>query len=485
MRFFSSKAKLKSHDFLAENSLAFSELTNRSTHDMVYLLTDDEFLMRQAKQESSGQSYPRRLPLAIAKAEGVIVQDTRGNSYLDCLAGAGALPLGYSHPEINAEVQNQLDSGLPYQSLDITTPVKDAFVRELFEFLPSTFSDNAKIHFCGPSGADAVEAAIKLAKLKTGRSNIVAFHGAYHGMSHGALSLTGNISVKERIPGLMPNVHFFPYPSNLRCSFGIGGEKGASMAARYFQSVLNDPESGIAKPAAVILEPIQGEGGVIAAPKSWLVEIRRITKQLDIPLIVDEIQSGIGRTGDRFAFEYGGITPDLVVLSKAVGGGFPLSVLVYNKSFDVFKPGEHAGTFRGNQIAMASGRKTLEIIKRDDLSTHASRMGHRLVDRLRTLQQQADCIAEVRGRGLMLGIEIVKGKGELDEIGNPRADPTTARMIQHAALERGLILELGGRHGSVIRLLPPLIINEGHVDFIAEIIEKSIFAVQKLRIKNV
>lgn len=467
-----------------ESNLDFYELSRRQAKGFVYDLNDDPLLLRQKQNESKVRSYPRRIPIAILRTAGVMVQDTRGNTYIDCLAGAGALPLGYNHPEINREVLEQLQSGLPYQALDIATPAKDAFIQELLNFLPPSFAKNTKIQFCGPSGADAVEAAIKLAKIKTGRNGIIAFHGAYHGMSHGALALTGNLRVKERTPGLMSDVHFFPYPNNLRCSFGLGGQKGSELAARYFNNVLNDPESGIPKPAAIILEPIQGEGGVIPAPKNWLKAIRQITKELDIPLIVDEIQTGVSRTGQHFAFEYADIVPDMIVLSKAIGGGFPLSVLVYNETMDVWRPGEHSGTFRGNQIAMVSGTKTLQIIERDNLTANAKKMGDLLAEKLERIRQKVDCIAEVRGRGLMLGVEIVKGDGTLDETGNPGADPRTARKIQHAALQRGLILELGGRHGSVIRLLPPLIVEEQHIDFICQVIEKSILVTCGSRRQN-
>lgn len=427
----------------------------------------NEALLNQENLESEVRSYPRRFPIAIKRAQGALVEDTNGQSYLDCLSGAGALALGHNHPEINQEIIDHIRSGLPFQTLDITTLVKDAFIQEVMAFLPKTFAANSCIQFCGPSGSDAVEAALKLAKQFTGRDNIFSFHGAYHGMTNGSLALMGNLNAKSRRAGLMPDVHFFPYPYSLRCKFGLGGEAGERASIRYIESVLHDQESGIVKPAAIILEPIQGEGGVIPASAYWLRELRRITRELEILLIFDEIQCGIGRSGRHFAFEYAEVDPDVLILSKAIGGGLPLSCLVFKKKFDTWNPGEHAGTFRGNQLAMAAGAKTLQIIQRDGLARNAARMGERLSESLRELQHEYPCIAEVRGKGLMLGVEIVS-PGRYDALGAPLANPQLANQIQHAALKNGLIIEKGGRHGAVLRFLPPLNITSEQIDFAAQ-----------------
>ncbi|MCE0558449.1 diaminobutyrate--2-oxoglutarate transaminase family protein [Motilimonas sp. E26] len=432
----------------------------------VYDLTPDNVLLSQEHYESEVRSYPRRFPIAIQHAKGVLVQDTKGQTFLDCLAGAGALPLGYNHPEINQEIINKLNSGVPYQTLDITTPTKDAFIKEVMDFLPAKFANESCIQFCGPSGADAVEAAIKLAKLYTGKNNIFSFHGAYHGMTNGSLALTGNLNAKERRTGLMSDVHFFPFPYSLRCKFGLGGEAGDKASIRYIESVLHDQESGIVKPAAIIVEPIQGEGGAIPASAYWLQQLRRITEEQGILLIFDEIQCGVGRSGRNFAFEYAGVEPDILIMSKAIGGGLPLSCLVFKKKFDSWNAGEHTGTFRGNQLAMATGAKALQIIKRDNLVENALNMGARLTEKLLDLQSKQACIAEVRGKGLMIGIEIVE-PGATNAMGEPLADPQMAARIQRAALERGLIIEKGGRHGAVLRFLPPLIINEEQIDYAA------------------
>ncbi|ELA7316389.1 pyridoxal phosphate-dependent class III aminotransferase [Vibrio alginolyticus] len=441
-----------------------------------YDLTPDQVLIDQAEHESEVRSYPRRLPIAIKQAFGCLVEDTRGQIFLDCLAGAGTLALGYNHPEINQALKEQLDSGLPYQTLDIATSAKTTFIQSVKSFLPQELSENSVIQFCGPSGADAVEAAIKLAKQTTGRNTMFAFRGAYHGMTNGTMGMMGNLGTKARRTGLMSDVHFMPFPYNLRCPFGLGGDEGAKASIRYIDRLLNDDESGIMKPAAIIVEPVQGEGGVVPAPAFWLRELRRICDEHGILLIFDEIQCGVGKTGYNFAFEESGIVPDILCLSKAIGGGLPMSLLVINKQHDTWKPGEHTGTFRGNQLAMVSGAKALEIIQRDNLVEHANIAGQYLRYGLESIQKRVNCIAEVRGKGLMLGVEIKTPNGKLNKFGEPQADSELTLSIQRAALERGLIVEKGGREGAVIRFLPPLIISFEQIDFALRVFEDAILA---------
>ncbi|WP_114767134.1 pyridoxal phosphate-dependent class III aminotransferase [Vibrio rhodolitus] len=440
----------------------------------VYDLTLDDALLEQEQHESQVRSYPRRLPIAIKQAFGALVEDTRGQIYLDCLAGAGTLALGYNHPEINQALKEQLDSGLPYQTLDITTQAKNTFIQRVRSFIPQELADNSAIQFCGPSGADAVEAAIKLAKQTTGRNTMFAFRGAYHGMTNGTMGMMGNLNTKARRTGLMSDVHFMPFPYDLRCPFGLGGEEGAKAGIRYIERLLADDEAGIMKPAAMIVEPVQGEGGVVPAPAFWLRELRRICDEHGILLIFDEIQCGVGKTGYHFAYEESGIQPDILCLSKAIGGGLPMSLLVINKQYDTWLPGEHTGTFRGNQLAMISGAKALEIIVRDRLVQHAYVAGQYLRHGLEAIQKRVDCIADVRGMGLMLGVEICKPKGERNKFAEPASDGELTLRIQRAALERGLIVEKGGRDGSVIRFLPPLIISYEQLDFALRVLEEAI-----------
>jgi diaminobutyrate-2-oxoglutarate transaminase len=440
--------------------------------------TRNGYLLRQEAWESNARTYPRRIPIAIRRAQGIYVEDVEGHIYIDCLASAGVLALGHSHPVVVEAVQRALSESLPWQTLDLMTPVKDRFIEELFASLPNEFVQNAKIQFCGPSGADAIEATLKLVKTATGRRSILAFHGAYHGMTHGALGLTGEIGPKLAVAGLMPDVHFLPFPCSYRCPFNLGGEAGWWTSLAYIEWLLDDTGSGISPPAGMVLEVVQGEGGVIPAPDEWLKEIRRITHERGIPLILDEVQTGIGRTGRMYAFEHAGIVPDVLVLSKAVGGGLPLSVVVYHEELDQWPPGAHAGTFRGNQLAMAAGAATLRFVREHELDRHAAGMGDRLLGHLHRIQVDSPSLGEVRGRGLMIGVEVVDTRAAPDRLSAYPADPELARRIQAECFRRGLILELGGRKGSVVRFLPPLIVTADDIDRIAAIFSEAVLDAQ-------
>lgn len=438
------------------------------TNDSTPIRGNDYYVARQDARESSARTYARKLKLAIAKAEGIKITDTDGRVFYDCLAGAGVLATGHNHPKVVEAVRRQLDTGLPFSTLDIATPVKDAFVNAIFESLPAEFANRAKIQFCGPTGADAIEAAIKLVKTATERSTMLAFRGGYHGMTNATLGLSGNLGPKRTLPGVASDTQFLAYPYQYRCPFGLGGEAGLKANINSIRTLLHDPESGVI-PAGILLEAVQGEGGVIPADNGWMQQLRGLTSEYKLPLIVDEVQTGWGRTGRLYAFEHSGITPDVLVLSKAIGGGLPMSVVVYDQDLDLWKPGAHAGTFRGNQLAMAAGLATLEVIRSEGLVENSEKMGARLMERLRAIAADVGVIGDVRGRGLMIGAEVVDPHGTPDLLGNPPQDAALAVAIQQNCLARGLIIELGGRFGAVVRFLPPLIITAEDVDAICDI----------------
>lgn len=444
-----------------------------------YQFGSSPILERQNARESNARSYPRRLPIALKRGQGCYVEDTEGRVFIDCLAGAGTLALGHNHPAVVGAIQQVLRDELPLHTLDLTTPVKDEFVETLFGVLPPDFARDARIQFCGPTGADAIEAALKLAKVATGRQTILSFHGAYHGMTQGTLNLMGNLGPKTATGGLVSGVQFLPYPYEYRSPFGLDSAGTVSASLNYIETILTDPEGGVPSPAGMVVEVVQGEGGVIPAPDAWVRGIRDITQRAGVPLMLDEVQSGFGRTGKMFAFEHAGIQPDVLVLSKAIGGSLPLSVVVYRGDLDQWRPGTHAGTFRGNQLAMAAGTATLRHMLAHGVVEHAERMGQRLRRHLADLQADYRCIGDVRGRGLMIGMEMIDPDGTAKVLGQPAAAPALASRLQRACLERGLILELGGRHGSVVRLLPPLIISEREVDLVADIIATSLHSLAK------
>ncbi|MEH1098502.1 diaminobutyrate--2-oxoglutarate transaminase family protein [Micromonospora sp. CPCC 205561] len=421
------------------------------------------------ERESGARTYADSVDRVIERGSLARLWDTEGQEYLDCLSAAGTLALGHNHPAVTQAVLGFIGSGQVQQALDLTTPAKYRFLRQLFDVLPADFSASAKIQFCGPSGADATEAAVKLFKTATGRRTVLAFHGAYHGMTAGSLSLTGNLSAKQAVASLMPDTHFLPYPYDYRCPFGIGGEAGVRANLHYLERVLTDPESGITTPAAVFVEAVQGEGGVIPAPVSWLRGLRELTSRLDIPLVIDEIQTGFGRTGAMFAFEEAGVRPDAVLMSKAVGGGYPIALVAYDSRYDTWGPGAHAGTFRGNQIAMIAGAATMAVIEDEGLVAAAVTKGKLIAAGLAELAERHPEIGDVRGRGLMWGIEIVDPGQSADALGAHPADGARAARIKGRCLELGLIIERGGRHGAVLRLLPPLVITENEIQ---ELLEK-------------
>lgn len=406
---------------------------------------------------------------------GVWLTDADNKQYLDCLAGAGTLALGHNHPDVLQSIQSVITSGLPLHTLDLTTPLKDRFSEYLLSCLPGEGKEYC-LQFTGPSGADAVEAALKLAKKYTGRTAVISFSGGYHGMTHGALSVTGNLSPKAAVNGMMPEVQFMPYPHLYRCPLGIGGEAGVKALTYYFENLINDVESGVRKPAAVILEAVQGEGGVNPAPVEWLQRIRKVTEEHGILLIVDEVQAGFARTGKFFAFEHAGIQPDIIVMSKAVGGGLPLAVLGIKKQFDAWEPGHHTGTFRGNQLAMATGLTTLRHLRDNKIADKVAAQGEWLKGKLAELQKRYPVIGHVRGLGLMIGIEIVKPNEAQDHMGCYPADGELSALLQKKCFEAGLILERGGRHGCVLRLLPSLLISDAELDVFLDKFEQALLA---------
>ena len=449
--------------------------------DNMEKFTNQYYVDRQNDFESSARSYPRKFPFALKKAKGSWVEDVEGNKYLDFLCGAGTLALGHNDDEVNQAMVDLLTSDAPLHTLDLTTPVKDRFVHTILSLLPECLKENAKIQFCSPSGTDAVDAAIKLCKTATGRSTVIAFSGGYHGMGHGALALTGNLNAKNKVANLMAGVQFMPYPYSYRCPFGLGGEMGTKACINYFERMLKDPESGITKPAAVILEPIQGEGGVVPAPIEFLQAVRRVTQELDIPMIVDEIQCGIGRSGKLFAFEYANIVPDVILSSKAIGGTQPMSVVIYNKKLDKWTAGAHAGTFRGNQLAMAAGTVVLNRVSKPEFLNDVVKKGDHLRNAMLKLKDEVSIIGDVRGKGLMLGVEFIDPNGPKDIMGNPEPSGEIAALVQKKCFENRLVMEKGGRNGSVMRCLCALNVKMEEIDLMIDIFTKVVKEVDNER----
>ncbi len=407
------------------------------------------YLEFQRTHEGSAVSYSRGLPMALKRGRGATVEDVDGNLYIDFFGGAAVMNVGHANPEVVEAASAQLAAIT--HALDIPTPARKALVEKLMMLLPAALN---KVFFGGPTGSDAVEAAVKLAKSHTGRVPLISFEGGYHGMSSGALALTSGLPYKEDFLPLIPEIHFVPYAYCYRCAFQR--ERGTCdlECAKYLEHVLEDPHSGVGKPAAVIVEAIQGEGGSVVPPDGWLLEISAICRKYDVLTILDEIQAGFCRTGRMFSFEHSGVVPDLMTLSKALGGiGLPISGVAYREKLDGWPPGKHIGTFRGNAVAYAAGSAALDFMMQHRLAEYAAALGGEMLDWLQEIAEDSEILGEARGKGLMLGAELVKDKDT--------KEPATvlAKRIRTLCHRHGLLVEIGGRYDNVVRFLPPLILT--------------------------
>jgi len=415
-------------------------------------------LKNQHLFEGNAVSYSRGIPVAFEEAKGATLKDVDGNVYIDFFGGAAVVGAGRCNPIILDAVKKQEEKLI--HTLDLATGVREELAEKLVKLAPGGLKGNAKVLFGGPTGSDAVEAAVKLAKYNTGAHVMISFEGGYHGMSGNALALTADTFFKKKYMPMGQPVHFVPYAYCYRCPFGLEYPDCDLTCAKYLDHVLSDPASGICDVAGIIIEPIQGEGGSIVPPDEFLVEIRKITEEHSIPLITDEIQSGMGRTGKLFASEHAGITPDIVTVSKALGGGigFPISGIIYEKELDVWHPGAHIGTFRGFLPAMAAGIAYLEFLEKNDILEHVIHLGEYMLKRLKELEEGSKIVGEARGRGFMLGVELVHDKK------TKKPAPELAKELRIECVKRGVIIEVGGHYHNVARILPPLVLTKELAD---------------------
>jgi diaminobutyrate-2-oxoglutarate transaminase len=425
----------------------------------------------QARLESSAVSYPRGLPMAIRRGKGATVEDVDGNLYLDFFAGAGVLNLGHANPDVLAAARTQLEEVT--HTLDIPTPARISMVEALRDVLPEELG---KLFFGGPTGSDAVEAAVKLAKYNTKRVPVLAFEGSYHGMTSGALSLCSGAPFKEDFLPLLGEVHFAPYAYCYRCPFGRAPETCSLECAAFVEHLLEDPHSGVAHPAAVLVEPIQGEGGSIVPKDGFIQKVREACDRHGVVLIFDEIQAGFCRTGRMFSFEHFGVVPDIMTMSKALGGGgFPISALAFRAELDTWPPGKHIGTFRGNMIAYAAGAAGIRFMLAHDVAAHAAGVGEVLLGMLKEVEAESEVVGEARGKGLMLGMEMVEDKA------TRKPAPELARKVRSKCHQKGMLIEVGGHYFNVARLLPPLILTEAQARKGAEILAEAVREVEAER----
>ncbi len=392
--------------------------------------------------ESDVRSYCRQWPAVFATAKGTWLRDEDGKAYLDFFAGAGALNYGHNNPVLKQALIDYIASDGITHSLDMTTVAKRRFLETFQSTILEPRGLDYKVQFPGPTGTNTVEAALKLARKVTGRESIINFTNAFHGMTLGALSVTGN-SMKRAGAGV-PLVHATPMPFDNYFD-------GVTEDFHWFERVLDDSGSGLNRPAAVIVETVQGEGGVNVARPEWLRALADLCSSRDILLIVDDVQMGCGRTGPFFSFEIAGITPDIVTLSKSISGyGLPMALTLFKSELDIWSPGEHNGTFRGNNPAFVTSQVALEHYWSDD-ALHKSTLakGEKIDSVFTDLATTFEGLS-TRGRGLVRGLAF--------------DNPGLASKVCQHAFEAGLLIETAGPSDEVVKLLPPLTITDDELE---------------------
>ena len=415
-------------------------------------------------------SYTRSYPLVAKRGRGVRVEDVDGNEFLDFAAGIAVTSTGHCHPEVVAAIQKQAAELIHISGTDFY----DEHLTDLAEKL-SAVAPMRGPHkfFYGNSGAEAIECALKVARYHTGRQNVIAFLGAFHGRTMGALSLTASKpQQKRRFAPLVPGVTHVRYPYAYRgCTGGPQEEEAFSLGcARYIEEKLFKTILPPEEVAAIFVEPIQGEGGYVVAPTNFLRELRAICDKHGILLVADEVQSGAGRTGKWWAIEHSGVEPDIVCMAKGIASGMPLGICMTRSDIMNWVPGSHASTFGGNPVSIAAALATVDILQREGIA-NAARVGGKMLERLQGWKSSHPLVGDVRGRGLMIGIELVKDKAT--------REPATAlrNRVEELAFERGLMI-LGCGETS-LRLCPPLIVSENEATVALDILEDALTQVEK------
>jgi 4-aminobutyrate aminotransferase len=421
------------------------------------VVADDERLI--------SPSYTRSYPMVAKSGRGIRVTDVDGNEFLDFAAGIAVNSTGHCHPEVVKAIQNQAAELIHMSGTDFYYEHMINLAERLSAVAPMPGPHR---FYYGNSGAEAVECAMKLARYNTGRQNIISFFGGFHGRTMGALSLTGSKpQQKRRFAPFVPGVHHVRFPYTYRgCSGGPQEEEAFSLGcARYIEEKLFKTILPPEEVAAIILEPIQGEGGYVVAPDNFLQEIRQICDRHGILLIADEVQSGAGRTGKWWAIEHSGVQPDMVCIAKGIASGMPLGICMTKADVMNWVPGSHASTFGGNPVCIAAAVATMDILEREGIK-NAATVGEKMLERLRPWVAKHGNVGEVRGRGLMIGVEIVK-----DQKSRTPAGPMRDKIVD-LAFERGLLI-LGCGETS-FRLCPPLIVNQSEADIALDILEECI-----------
>jgi diaminobutyrate-2-oxoglutarate transaminase len=430
-----------------------------------------ELLARLANVDQLKQ--PRAAPAdrtVWQSGKGATLRDVDQNLFIDTNAGTAVLFVGHCNPYVVNALKEQASALWTEQMAP--SQVRVELEEKLFEIAPGDLKRNSRVMLCTGSGTDAIEAAVKLAKYVTRKEGIIAFHGSYHGTSHAALALTSNVRLQNGINGLMPGVFRAPFPYAYRCPFHNTKdycETCVEECLHYIDQLFKDPHSGLPETAAVLVEPYQGEGGYILPGKGFLSGLRRICTENNVLLIFDEVQTGFGRTGKMFACEHENVTPDILVLGKSIGGGFPFSAIVTKRDiFDNLKSRVHIGTFRANHLGCATSLAAIKFIEDYNLVERAKILGEGFKKRFEELAQKRKFIGDVRGQGLFVGVELVKDK-TTKEISEKLADDVVVRMLQKGVLNFPI-----GHWRNTLRLVPSGVITEELLNRAVEVIDSSL-----------
>jgi 4-aminobutyrate aminotransferase len=413
-------------------------------------------------------SYTRDYPLVAKRGHGAVIEDVDGNAFLDFAAGIAVVSTGHCHPDVVAAIQRQASELIHMSGTDFYYPNMVELAEKLASIAPG--KQPKRVYF-GNSGTEAVEAAIKLAKYHTKRDKLVAFHGAFHGRTMGALSLTASRAVQRKGFGtLLSGVFHMPFPDTYRGTYGIRPENASADCLSYLENELFRRRVDPDEVAGIFIEPIQGEGGYLPAPAEFLQGLEKICHKHGIMLVADEVQSGMGRTGKWWAVDYAGVEPDIICTAKGIASGMPLSAIITKASVMDWTPGAHASTFGGNPVCIAASLVTLGLIEKTYMA-NAARMGEFIKRQTTNWPERHKIVGEVRGRGLMIGIEFVR-----DQKTKERAPDLRNRIVQ-MAFHKGLLVL--GSGDTTLRLCPPLMIDEEQAEFAVRTLDGIISEVER------
>jgi 4-aminobutyrate aminotransferase len=405
-------------------------------------------------------SYTRDYPLVARCGEGMFIEDVDGNRFLDFGAGIAVVSTGHCHPDVVRAIQRQAETLIHLSGTDFYYPQMAQLAEKVAQITPGSFPK--RVYF-GNSGTEAMEAAMKLARFHTRRPGFIAFLGSFHGRTFGSLSLTASKTVQRNGFGpLLAGVTHSPYPNTYRCAAGHRAAECVCDPTEYIEKHLFKTSVPPEEVAAIIVEPIQGEGGYIVPPSGFLPRLRQLADRHGILLIFDEVQSGMGRTGKMWACEHDGVVPDILISAKGIASGLPLSVTVARADIMNWPPGAHASTFGGNPVACAAALETIRLLETQYIQ-NAANMGEYVMKRIADWPAKHAIVGQVRGRGLMIGIELVKSQETREPYSEARG------KILQRAFEKGLMLIGCGE--STLRFVPPLIVEKGHIDAALEILE--------------